>query len=54
MGALVVDDRAFEGLWPGQVPALVSPKERTILVALADRARPTADVRHPGAVRRGL
>ncbi|MCL2550911.1 MAG: hypothetical protein FWE75_02065 [Actinomycetia bacterium] len=34
--ALVVDDRAYEGLWPGQVPALVRPGEETILVALAD------------------
>ncbi|RVX41412.1 hypothetical protein EDD27_3943 [Nonomuraea polychroma] len=34
--ALVVDDRAFEGLQPGQVPALVPPEEHTTLVALAD------------------
>jgi hypothetical protein len=33
---LVVDDRAFEGLQPGQVPALVPPEEHTTLVALAD------------------
>ncbi|MFI2206584.1 DUF6924 domain-containing protein [Streptomyces sp. NPDC020192] len=33
--ALVVDDRAFEGLLPGQVPALVPPGEHTTLVALA-------------------
>ncbi|MEU6666029.1 hypothetical protein [Streptomyces sp. NPDC046727] len=34
--ALVVDDRAFEGLRPGQVPVLVPPGEHTTLVALAD------------------
>ena len=34
--ALVVDDRAFEDLRPGQVPALVPPGEDTTLVALAD------------------
>ncbi|MEV5879387.1 hypothetical protein AB0L75_35220 [Streptomyces sp. NPDC052101] len=34
--ALVVDDRAFESLQPGQVPALVPPGEHTTLVALAD------------------
>ncbi|WP_030175074.1 DUF6924 domain-containing protein [Spirillospora albida] len=34
--ALVVDDRAFEGLLPGQVPALVPREEHTTLVALAD------------------
>lgn len=34
--ALVVDDRAFEHLRPGQVPALVPPEEHTTLVALAD------------------
>jgi hypothetical protein len=34
--ALVVDDQAFEGLLPGQVPALVPPEEHTTLVALAD------------------
>ncbi|MFG2947188.1 DUF6924 domain-containing protein [Streptomyces adustus] len=34
--ALTVDDRAFEGLSPGQVPALVPPGEHTTLVALAD------------------
>ena len=34
--ALVVDDRAFEDLRPGQVPALVPPREHTTLVALAD------------------
>ncbi|MEV4116735.1 hypothetical protein [Nonomuraea sp. NPDC049695] len=34
--ALVVDDRAFEGLQPGQVPALVPSAEHTTLVALAD------------------
>lgn len=34
--ALVVDDRTFEGLGPGQVPALVPPTEHTTLVALAD------------------
>ncbi|MGW2741349.1 DUF6924 domain-containing protein [Streptomyces sp. NPDC001450] len=36
LGALVVDDRAFEGLLPGQVPALIPPEEHTTLVALAD------------------
>ncbi|MEU8975392.1 hypothetical protein AB0D11_40310 [Streptomyces monashensis] len=34
--ALVVDDRVFESLQPGQVPALVPPGEHTTLVALAD------------------
>ncbi|MGH3381148.1 MAG: DUF6924 domain-containing protein [Actinoallomurus sp.] len=34
--ALVVNDRGFEDLCPGQVPALVSPEEDTTLVALAD------------------
>ncbi|MGC0327636.1 hypothetical protein RKD23_000626 [Streptomyces sp. SAI-170] len=34
--ALVVDDHAFEGLLPGQVPALVPPHEHATLVALAD------------------
>ncbi|MFF0203784.1 DUF6924 domain-containing protein [Streptomyces sp. NPDC005017] len=34
--ALAVDDRAYEGLLPGQVPALVPPEEHTTLVALAD------------------
>jgi hypothetical protein len=34
--ALAVDDRDFEGLMPGQVPALVAPGEHTTLVALAD------------------
>ncbi|MEV5831585.1 hypothetical protein AB0L25_39090 [Spirillospora sp. NPDC052242] len=34
--ALVVDDRAFEDLQPGQVPALVPPEKHTTLVALAD------------------
>ncbi|MFC0051883.1 DUF6924 domain-containing protein [Streptomyces actinomycinicus] len=36
LAALLVDDRAFEGLLPGQVPALVPPEEHTTLVALAD------------------
>lgn len=36
LNAQVVDDRAFEGLQPGQVPALVPPKKQTTLVALAD------------------
>lgn len=34
--AMVVDERAFEHLGPGQVPALVPPGEHTTLVALAD------------------
>ncbi|MFF3991588.1 DUF6924 domain-containing protein [Streptomyces sp. NPDC001797] len=34
--ALVVSNPAFEGLQPGQVPALVPPDEHTTLVALAD------------------
>ncbi|WP_232792305.1 DUF6924 domain-containing protein [Actinacidiphila yeochonensis] len=34
--ALVVDDRAFEGLHPGQVPALVPPGDHVTLVVLAD------------------
>ncbi|GAA0508294.1 MULTISPECIES: DUF6924 domain-containing protein [Streptomyces] len=44
--ALVVDDRAFEGLGPGQVPALVPPTEHTTLVALAD-ARAFAEPGRP-------
>jgi hypothetical protein len=36
--ALVVEDRAFESLQPGQVPALVPPGEETTMVALADAA----------------
>lgn len=44
--ARVVDDRAYEGLWPGQVPALVAPGEHTTMVALAD-ARTFADPDHP-------
>ncbi|WP_425394184.1 DUF6924 domain-containing protein [Actinomadura oligospora] len=34
--ALTVDDRVYEDLQPGQVPALVPPQEHTTLVALAD------------------
>lgn len=34
--ALVVDDREFESLQPGQVPALVPPKADVTMVALAD------------------
>ncbi|MGO4614808.1 hypothetical protein AB4305_00535 [Nocardia sp. 2YAB30] len=49
--ALVVDDRAFEGLLPGQVPALVPPpkehtEEHTTLVVLAD-ARTFAEPGRP-------
>lgn len=44
--ALVVDDRAFEGLLPGQVPALVPPEEHATLVALAD-ARTFAESGRP-------
>ncbi|RSN52208.1 DUF6924 domain-containing protein [Actinomadura sp. WAC 06369] len=36
LAALVVDDRTFEGLHPGQVPALVPPGNPPTLVALAD------------------
>lgn len=36
LNAQVVDDRAFEGMQPGQVPALVPPRKQTTLVALAD------------------
>ncbi|MBV9026921.1 MAG: hypothetical protein JO362_24715 [Streptomycetaceae bacterium] len=46
LGALVVDDRAYEGLLPGQVPALVLPEEHTTLVALAD-ARTFAEPGRP-------
>lgn len=46
LGALVVDDRAFEGLRPGQVPALVPPEEHTTLVAIAD-ARTFAEPSRP-------
>lgn len=34
--ALIVDDRAYENLLPGQVPALVSSEEHATLVVLAD------------------
>ncbi|MGW4771266.1 DUF6924 domain-containing protein [Nocardia sp. NPDC004278] len=49
--ALVVDDRAFEGLLPGQVPALVPPpeehtEEHTTMVVLAD-ARTFAEPGRP-------
>ncbi|MGW1802034.1 DUF6924 domain-containing protein [Streptomyces sp. NPDC001984] len=44
--ALVVDDRAFEGLLSSQVPALVPPEEHTTLVALAD-ARTFAEPGRP-------
>ncbi|MFJ9867586.1 DUF6924 domain-containing protein [Streptomyces sp. NPDC101165] len=44
--ALVVDDRAFEDLLPGQVPALTPPGEHTTLVALAD-ARTFAEPGRP-------
>ncbi|MEW2304343.1 hypothetical protein AB0958_31035 [Streptomyces sp. NPDC006655] len=44
--ALVVSDPAFEGLQPGQVPALVPPDEHTTLVALAD-ARTFAEPGRP-------
>jgi hypothetical protein len=44
--ALVVDDRDFEGLLPGEVPALVPPGQDTTLVALAD-ARTFAEPGRP-------
>nr|WP_225991225.1 hypothetical protein [Actinomadura montaniterrae] len=44
--ARVVDDRAFEDLQPGQVPALVPPEVHTTLVALAD-ARTFAEAGRP-------
>ncbi|MFE7802170.1 DUF6924 domain-containing protein [Nocardia sp. NPDC057440] len=49
--ALVVDDRTFDGLLPGEVPALVPPpeertEERTTLVVLAD-ARTFAEPGRP-------
>jgi hypothetical protein len=34
--SLVVDDRAFESLQPGQIPALVPPGTQFTMVALAD------------------
>ncbi|WP_242894572.1 DUF6924 domain-containing protein [Actinomadura litoris] len=34
--AQVVEDRRYEGLLPGEVPALVPPEEHATLVALAD------------------
>ncbi|MFE2102195.1 DUF6924 domain-containing protein [Streptomyces sp. NPDC059468] len=46
LGALVVDDRAFADLLPGQVPALIPPGEHTTLVALAD-ARTFAEPGRP-------
>jgi hypothetical protein len=44
--ALVVNDRRFEHLQPGQVPALVPPHEHTTMVALANAAS-MADPSHP-------
>jgi hypothetical protein len=44
--ALVVEDRAFESLQPGQVPALVPPGPDTTMVALAD-ATTMADPARP-------
>ncbi|WP_433514207.1 DUF6924 domain-containing protein [Nonomuraea sp. CA-143628] len=44
--ALVVDDRTFEGLQPGQVPALVPPEKNPTLIALAD-ARTFAESGRP-------
>ncbi|HEX2312332.1 MAG TPA: hypothetical protein VHJ17_01265 [Thermomonospora sp.] len=44
--AQVVDDRAFEHLQPGQVPALVPPHQHTTMVALAD-ATTLSDPTHP-------
>ncbi|WP_131735798.1 DUF6924 domain-containing protein [Actinomadura roseirufa] len=44
--ATVVDDRAFEHLQPGQVPALVPSDEHAVMVALAD-AVTFADPAHP-------
>lgn len=44
--ALGVDDRAYQDLLPGQVPALVPPTEHTTLVALAD-ARTFAEPNQP-------
>ncbi|GAA4639699.1 hypothetical protein GCM10023196_102370 [Actinoallomurus vinaceus] len=46
LSAVVVDDREFEHLQPGQVPALVPPGEHTTMVALADAAT-MADPAHP-------
>ncbi|MGP3985408.1 DUF6924 domain-containing protein [Streptomyces sp. 3N207] len=46
LSALVVDDRRYEHLQPGQVPALVPPDEHTTMVALAD-ATTMADPAHP-------
>ncbi|MQY03746.1 DUF6924 domain-containing protein [Actinomadura macrotermitis] len=43
---LVVDDRAFEDLQPGQAPALVPPGRNTTMVALAD-ATALAEPGHP-------
>ncbi|GAA3793955.1 DUF6924 domain-containing protein [Streptomyces chiangmaiensis] len=44
--ALVVAHRAFEGLLPGQVPAMMPSEEHTTLVALAD-ARTFAESGRP-------
>lgn len=41
LNALIVDDRAFEHLQPGQVPALVPPDKHATMVALADAATMT-------------
>ncbi|MDX3225971.1 DUF6924 domain-containing protein [Streptomyces sp. ME19-01-6] len=46
LSALVVDDRRFEHLQPGQIPAVVPPDEHTTMVALAD-AVTLADPAHP-------
>lgn len=44
--SLVVDDRAFESLQPGQIPALVQPGTQFTMVALADDVT-MADPAHP-------
>jgi hypothetical protein len=46
LGAVVVDELAFEHLQPQQVPALVPPDEHTVMVALAD-ATTLTDPAHP-------
>lgn len=45
--SLVVDDRAFESLQPGQVPALVPPGTHFTMVALADDVTMADPARRP-------
>ena len=45
LDSVVIDDRAFESLQPGQVPALVPPGTQLTMVALADEVTMTDPAR---------